>query len=100
MGRLTPPDYKFRAYLLHLLDGREMSPKEIWGAMEEDAPWKKISYRRLLQILNNLAFHSHLRKMRVKEKREADRCLHVYTVTDRGRKRREYYEIKIKEYNL
>lgn len=96
----TQSDYKFRAFLLRLLDGREMTIPEIRRTVARDAPWKKISYRRQIEILNTLANRRMLRKMRIKEKHGVGRCKYMYTVTEKGLERCKYYEKMIKELNL
>lgn len=88
-------DFKFRAYLLGLCNGRELTANDIRKAIARDYTDKEFSRSRIDELLKQFVKRNLLsRKI---EPPGEDRSKYSYTTTRRGRERAEYYKTKMRE---
>ena len=97
--RINKSDFPFRVFLLELLAGRELSIVEIERAMQRDYPQKQISRARLKDMMEKLRrFHSISR--RKDDEPRDDHCKFVFTTTQHGLEKIEYFKEQIKKGDL
>lgn len=85
-------DLKFRIFLLTLLDGRELSFSQIRGSIARDYTEKKYPRGELNQMLVNLHASGLIVRRKLKKEEREDQGRHSYTIADRGRERKKYYQ--------
>lgn len=89
-------NYRFRIFLLNLLNGREMTSTEIRKSVARDYKMQKFTEQEIRHLL--VIFQRNMLVSRKKiQGPKIGRCKFTFITTDRGRKRMEWYRLKLKE---
>ena len=85
-------DLKFRIFLLTLLERRELTFSRIRGCIARDYREKKYLKQEVNQILVKLHINGLIVRRKLRKEEREDPGKYSYVSTDRGMKRREYYQ--------
>ena len=87
-------DFKFRAFLLELCNGRELTANDIQKAIKRDYADKEFTRQRIENLLKQFLKSNFISRTKI-EPSEEDKCRCSYTTTKRGRLRAEYYKTQL-----
>ena len=90
-------DLKFRIFLLTLLERRELTFSQIRGCIARDYREKKYLKQEINQVLMRLHVNGLVARRKLRKEEREDKGRYSYTITDRGMKRREYYQGRLEK---
>ena len=90
-------DLKFRIFLLTLLERRELTFSQIRGCIARDYREKKYLKQETNQMLVKLHMNGLIVRRKLRKEEREDPGKYSYTITDRGMKRREYYQRRLEK---
>jgi predicted transcriptional regulator len=88
-------DLKFRIFLLTLLERRELTFSQIRGSIMRDYTEQKYLKQEVNRTLVNLHVNGLIVRRKLRKEEREDQGRYSYTITDRGGKRREYYQERL-----
>lgn len=83
--------------MLTLLRGRELTFSQICGCIARDYREKKYLKQEVNQMLRKLHVNGLIVRRKLRKEEREDQGRYSYTITDRGLKRREYYQGRLEK---
>ena len=93
---MSETDYNIREYILSLLDGRELTTKQIIQSVQRDYKRKEFAPSKINDILRRFAENYTVSRTKRGPTKD-DRSHRSFTITNRGRKRLDYYRRELKK---